>query len=151
MLYLCQKPWLWSGNGQNPTSTGIVVDLESLGQPNTVVGPVKDAVVHPDEDVSQDPEVPRGVLEAAHARSLVVLHWSMKRQLGKCELVPLLALLWKPEATHALSPKGMGAAKASRATGESRRALREAPAARTGLFPPAQCKPGQTPGTGPRQ
>lgn len=68
-LYLCPKPWLWT----NHTRAHTVVDLNSLGQPNTVVGPVKDAVVHPDEDISQDPEVPRGVLEAAHAKFLVVL------------------------------------------------------------------------------
>jgi len=71
-----------------------MVDLNSLGQSNAVVGPVKDAVVHPDEDISQDPEVPRRVLEAAHARSLVVLHLRKKRQMVKCGL----ALLWRPMA-----------------------------------------------------
>lgn len=64
-------------------SAVISVDLNSLGQSNTVVGPVEDAVVHSDEDVSQDPEVCRAVLEAAHAGSLAILHLSQRRQMGK--------------------------------------------------------------------
>lgn len=68
---------------ETTSTTGIVVYLNSLGQSNMVVGPVKDAVVHPDEDISQDPEVPRGVLEAADARALVVLHLSKERVMGE--------------------------------------------------------------------
>lgn len=57
--------------------------LNSLGQSNTVVGPVKDAVVHSDEDISQDPEVRRGVLETTDTCFFIVLHLSKRRQRGK--------------------------------------------------------------------
>lgn len=64
-------------------SAVISVDLNSLGQSDTVVGPVEDAVVDSDEDISQDPEICRAILEAAHAGSLVILHLSQRRQMGK--------------------------------------------------------------------
>lgn len=100
-------------------SAVISVDLNSLGQSDTVVGPVKDAVVHSDEDISQDPEVCRAILEAAHAGSLVILHLSQRRQMGKRWLssffVGLLSRLMS--ISH-------GEAKAVRATGESKRTWR---------------------------
>lgn len=46
---------------------------DGLGQPHAVVGPVKDAVIFPDEDIPQDPLL--GIiftLEATGAEALVL-------------------------------------------------------------------------------
>jgi hypothetical protein len=51
----------------------MVVQSDSLGQPNTVVDPIKDTVILPDKNVPQDPQLGIAVsLEAAGAEALVL-------------------------------------------------------------------------------